>query len=155
MTENQIHTPWSQNCNANALRERESLPVKNVLIIDSDLGFVFWLGQTLDAAGYETLPAKGVPEAISLLSKFRIVIDVLIAQAKQDGVDAFAVELRRAQGGNLKTIGLSDDVDEPGASLSSWDAWQVKPHLPDQTAKETFLALIQNVLELGTALRGI
>ena len=129
--------------------------MKNVLIIDSDLGFVFWLGQTLDAAGYETLPAKGVPEAIALLSKFRIAVDVLIVHSNQPGVDDFASELRRTQGGNLKTIGLLDDTDDATASSRSWDVCQVKPHLPDQTARDTFLALIQSILILGTPVRSI
>ena len=127
--------------------------MKNVLIIDSDLGFVFWLGQTLDAAGYETLPAKGVPEAISLLSKFRIPIDLLIAHATQPGVDVFMADLRRAQGGNLKTIALIDDANDPSASFPPWDAWQIKPPLPDQVARTTFLTLIQSVLEVRSALR--
>jgi hypothetical protein len=34
-----------------------------VLIIDNDLGFMFWLGQILSEAGYAVLPAKSAPEA--------------------------------------------------------------------------------------------
>ena len=125
--------------------------MKNVLIIDSDLGFVFWLGQALDAAGYETLPAKGVSEAISLLAEFRVIIDVLMVRYTLPGADTFAAELRWAQGGHLKAIALIDEEDERIESLTSWDGWQVKPGLPDETARRSFLRLVQGVLEPGTA----
>jgi hypothetical protein len=29
-----------------------------VMIVDSDLGFAFWLGQALDYAGYQALPGQ-------------------------------------------------------------------------------------------------
>ena len=33
-----------------------------VLIIDNDLGFIFWLGQILNDVGYAALPAKLRPK---------------------------------------------------------------------------------------------
>jgi DNA-binding response OmpR family regulator len=120
--------------------------VKNVLITDEDLGFVFWLGQALDAAGYEALPGRGIPEAIALLEYFKVTIDVLIVRFGMPGADAFANDLRSLQDGHLKVIALLDEGDEHTASLSAWDAWQVKPRLPDENARGAFLKLIQDVL---------
>jgi DNA-binding response OmpR family regulator len=87
-------------------------PVKSILILDDDLGFVFWLGQTLDAAGYDSLPAKGVPEAIELLAQFRLRIDVLIARCTLPHVAEFANALRSFEGEHLSTIALLDRDDE-------------------------------------------
>ena len=59
--------------------------MKNILIVDNDLGFVFWLCQALDAAGYETLPAKGVPEAVALLDELEVWVDVLMVRRTLPG----------------------------------------------------------------------
>jgi hypothetical protein len=49
--------------------------VKTVLLVDSDLGSVFWLGHALDSAGYEALPAKVFQDAIALLVQYRLSIE--------------------------------------------------------------------------------
>ena len=43
--------------------------MRSILIVDSDLGFVFWLGRALHDAGYEALPAKDVPEATAIIGR--------------------------------------------------------------------------------------
>src|SRR5215472_5695366 len=96
------------------------LSVTNVLIVDTDLGLVFWLGQALDAAGYETYPAKGVTEAVSLLAELKLRIDVLIVRHDLEGAETFASELRWSQGGHLKTVALLEDAD--GERSAHWDA---------------------------------
>ncbi|HKE24889.1 MAG TPA: hypothetical protein VKB88_21150 [Bryobacteraceae bacterium] len=50
--------------------------MKAVLIIDGDLGFVFWLGKLLADAGYQALPAKGFSEANALLDEMQPVGEV-------------------------------------------------------------------------------
>jgi hypothetical protein len=127
--------------------------VTNVLIVDTDLGLVFWLGQALDAAGYETYPAKGVTEAVSLLAELKLRIDVLIVRHDLEGAETFASELRWSQGGHLKTVALLEDAD--GERSAHWDAWMVRPRLPDQRAKGTFLTLVQEVLSRGRAVRSL
>jgi hypothetical protein len=135
---------------ANALPTAKLSAVKNVLIVDNDLGFVFWLGQTLDAAGYDTLPAKGVREAVTLLAEIRVKIDVLMVRSSLPGADVFAAELRWAQRGHLKTIALLDEADNQDESIAGWDGWQIKPSLPDSSARNIFLSLLQGVLRNGT-----
>ena len=126
--------------------------MKKVLIVDSDLGFVFWLGQALDAAGYDTLPAKGITEANSLLSELNVKIDVLILRRSLRGAEEFASDLRYSQNGQLRTIALTEDGDGRGDSLSGWDGWQTKPRLPDANARKIFLSLVHGVLATGTVI---
>ena len=126
------------------------MSVKNVLIIDNDLGFVFWLGQALDAAGYETLPAKGITEAVSLLAELKVRIDVLIVRCTLTGAGDFARAFRASQKGYLKTIALVDETDGHGDRMHDWDGWQLKPRMPDTLARNTFLSLVQGVLSLDT-----
>ena len=54
--------------------------MKTVLVIDSDLGFVFWLGRGLDQAGYPSFPAKSVPNAKTLLNELKIAVDLGMLQ---------------------------------------------------------------------------
>ncbi len=124
--------------------------MKNILIVDSDLGFVFWLCHALDAAGYETLPAKGVPEAVTLLTELDVWIDVLMMRRTLPGADVFAAELRWSQRGHLKTIALIDQNDEQSESMAAWDGWQIKLRVSDAIARKMFLSLVQSALTNGT-----
>jgi DNA-binding NtrC family response regulator len=72
--------------------------VKTVLILDADLGFLFWLGKTLDSAGYRAVPAESVSDAEKLLEEVRLTIDLLIADPTLDGASEFAHSLKEAQG---------------------------------------------------------
>jgi hypothetical protein len=52
--------------------------VKSILIVGNDLGFVFWLGQTLVSEGHQAWPAMGVPDAIALVRELDVPIDLLV-----------------------------------------------------------------------------
>ena len=71
--------------------------METILLIDSDLGFVFWLGQILDRAGYDALPAKSVPDALALLAELPIHLDLLILDPYLPGAGSFVTTLRAAQ----------------------------------------------------------
>jgi hypothetical protein len=123
--------------------------VINVLIIDSDLGFVFWLGQALYAVGFESLPANNVTEAAGLLDLTRLCIHVLVARHGTPGVEEFAAELHKAQRGHLRRIAV---IEEDECAMSScWDGLHRKPRVPDEAAKVKFIRLLHGVLASRTA----
>jgi hypothetical protein len=64
--------------------------VRTVLIVDQDLGFVFWLGRALDAIGFNALPAKDPGDARRLVDELNVRADVLVADFSADGVEALA-----------------------------------------------------------------
>jgi hypothetical protein len=79
-----------------------------LLVVESDLGFAFWLAKVLDGAGCQTFPARDVPAAFVLLrdvagleSNVRIIIvgdgqmdaDRLIAHCRQRSPDLNVVVL--------------------------------------------------------------
>ena len=68
------------------------MPSKTILITDRDLGFVFWLGQLLDDAGYQALPARSSVDAIALQNQFHLKIDLLILNPSLVG---YASSLKR------------------------------------------------------------
>jgi two-component SAPR family response regulator len=57
-----------------------------VLIVDEDLGFIFWLGDILDEAGCESIPALNSQQAISLVRELKTEIDLLIVNPTLAGV---------------------------------------------------------------------
>ena len=125
-----------------------------ILIIDSDLSSVFWLGQLLDAAGCESLPAKSLTDAKSLLAELRICVDLLIVRFTMPGAAAFAESLRWSQG-HLKTIGLLEENEEISERDPRMDAWLQKPFFADDVSKFDYLDLIGWVLVKNIVVRPV
>jgi len=67
----------------------------SVLIVDEDLGFVGWLGELFNEVGYRALPALNCRQAISLIKKFKLDVDVLAVNAGLPGVSGMIGMLRR------------------------------------------------------------
>jgi hypothetical protein len=66
------------------------------LIVDADLGFVGWLGELFSEAGYRALPALNCRQAVSLIRKFKLDLDVLAVNEGLPGVLGMIEKLRRA-----------------------------------------------------------
>ena len=119
--------------------------VRTVLIVDRELGFVFWLGQALDRAGYEALPAKSCEDATALLNQLNVGIDLLIVGSSTAGARAFSVALRRSQR-DLKVIVAVGDPEEPSTAFPGADASMLKFSYLDETSKVEWLETIEAVL---------
>jgi len=117
--------------------------VKNILLIDSDLGFVFWLGHVLRGAGFEALPAKSVADAIALLSLLAGQVDLLIFNPCVNTAASFAADLKRSDQ-RIKTIAVLPE--EMPAGLSDIDAYKRKTYKFDTSAQEEWLSFIRRVL---------
>jgi len=112
--------------------------MKTVLIIDTDLGFVFWLGTVLDACGYQAIPAKDVPNAIALIDQFTLEIDLLIVNPTLEGSTALIEHLRRL---NVKVIALIADGESP--LPTQVDASRQRPSKLDENTSLEWLDLIE------------
>jgi len=118
------------------------LRLKTILIVDRDLGFVFWLGQILDAAGYVAVPAKGVANAAEIVVKLRLSVDVLVAPMDEDGLHEF-VERLRCSSPDLHVVALANEEDPAGATPPPGAVWKRKPQHRDEAAKSEWLGLIR------------
>ena len=67
-----------------------------VLIVDRDLGFVWWLGEILNSAGCHAVPALNCREALTLANEMKLDVDVLFVNPKLWGVSALTRSLSRA-----------------------------------------------------------
>ena len=120
-----------------------------VLIIDNDLGFIFWLGQILNDAGYAALPAKSASEAVHLMSENNIEADLLIINPSLSGVVRLAEELRRSRPG-IKVV-ASTSVEDQTCDLRGVDHFLLKPVRADEALRQIWLQTIRRLLPMDSA----
>ena len=118
--------------------------MKRVLIIDNDLGFAFWLGHLLDAAGYSALPAKSVPDAALLVMQLQLKIDLLAINPSLNGAADFIAALHRSQR-NAAIIGVLNDPEQ-FVGIPAVRAAYAKPEVVNQMAKVQWLEHIEHAL---------
>jgi hypothetical protein len=118
--------------------------VKTILVVESDLGFLFWLGYTLCGAGYMALPAKSCQNASELLSRLNVGIRLLIVNCSMPDAGAFAEELRRSHR-ELKVIALIGDGEEPGPVFPGANASQHKYSCLGEVSELEWLETIASV----------
>jgi DNA-binding response OmpR family regulator len=119
--------------------------VKTVLLVDHDLGFVFWLGQTLDRAGYEALPAKDVAGAAGLIDELHLEVDLLIIEAALSGAAGFVEKLCHDRP-TVKVIAVSDPEDNTDSFLPGANAFRKKPALTGPADPKEWLSLIEELI---------
>jgi len=117
-----------------------STTTETILIIDSDLGFVFWLGQLLDQAGYEALPAKSVADAAELLSHWGGSLDVVIVSPNVSDSKEFAAHLR-AVNPNLWVISLADRDNAGSPAVADFVCVRSR----DAEAQAQWLGILANI----------
>ena len=114
-----------------------------VLLVDSDLGFVFWLGQTLQQGGYLALPARNLLEAVKLIASLHFSVAVLIVDESLPDLPQFVSTIRLEHKG-VKIILLIEGDD---ASLRlDVDARSRRPDPVDENSAQEWLRLIRRVL---------
>jgi DNA-binding response OmpR family regulator len=106
--------------------------MKNILIVENDLGFIFWLGGALVAADYQPWPACSVSDATELIEKAALPIDLLIVDPSLPGVSKLIAMLRDSQA-KLKVIALGA---EGKTKLTGINAWLRKPGPTQEPAKQ-------------------
>jgi DNA-binding response OmpR family regulator len=118
--------------------------MKTVLVVDSDVGFVFWLGQGLDQNRYAVLPAASIPNARTLLDELAITVDLVVVNPALPDAADFVGTLR---GCNplLKVVLVSDAAAEP-AQIPSFELQCQKPKIIDDSAQQDLIAKIRKVL---------
>jgi hypothetical protein len=114
-----------------------------ILLIDSDLGFLFWLGHALDQAGYEAFPAKSVPDASTLVGELHRPVGLLILNCSSPAAEQFIATMRESNE-FLKTICL--DGEGHLSCISGIDAVCRKPVQFDEHSKAQWMHLVRTVL---------
>jgi hypothetical protein len=114
---------------------------KNVLIIDDNLGFIFWLGAVLIDASYQPWPACSASDAISVVGGNPLVrLDLLIVNAHLPDISKAIAHFRNSQQ-NLRVMALGpQDETLPGVN-----AWHLTPGFNDDSAKQEFVKAVERM----------
>jgi DNA-binding NtrC family response regulator len=115
--------------------------VKTILILDNDVGFVFWLGQALDRAGYQALPARNVSGALRLLAALSLRPDLLIVNFSLSGTAGLIDRLRESFP-DLKVIALNENTP---ARLPGVDARRTRPDSVDGKTESAWLQAVKSL----------
>ena len=65
---------------------KETAPSPLVLIVDEDLGFVWWLSEMFSAAGCQVVPALNHAEIVSIIRELDLAIDMLVVNEDLAGI---------------------------------------------------------------------
>jgi len=114
-----------------------------ILLVDTDLGFLFWLGRALDQAGYEAFPARTIPDAMTLLVELHLTVGLLILNCSLPGAEDFVARMRHSRK-NLKVISLVGQ--EPLLLTPGVDAICPKPSEINDRSKVAMLRIVHQVL---------
>jgi hypothetical protein len=116
-----------------------------ILILDDDLGFVFWLGQTLTSPQFRPFPAPSVADAKKLLKNLAAGLDILIVNPELNGALEFARGLRMRQRG-LRLIAALGYPPASSEAPPGFDAARNKPDERDEAEQTAWEQLIRRVL---------
>jgi len=120
--------------------------IKNILIVDDDLGFLFWLSDVLIGADYQPWPACSVSDAITVVgSKPAVRLDLLIVNPTLPGISKLPAFFRRTQP-QLKVMGLGR---QDQASLPGVNAWHLRPGPTDDGARKEWVRAIRGLSVSG------
>ena len=122
---------------------------RTVIVIDDDLGFVFWLGHLLDEFGFAAFPARTIRDAEELRHELRLEPDLIIVNAALPGTAEFISQLR-LEGGRFKVVAVAQHIDQPVAPEIGAVAVRAKPSGRDEAAKLQWLRLVQGLLSTET-----
>lgn len=125
--------------------------MKTVLLVEQDVGLIFWLAETLVSAGYEALPAKSPLDAASLVNEQNLSVDVLVINPALEDAAGFVRALRGFRK-NLKVIALLESSDAHLNSLLRVDASHSKPEVIDEFSRLEWLHVIEDVLVGSTTI---
>lgn len=78
------------------------------LIVDDDLGFVYWLGERFHEVGYRPVPALNVRQAVSFIKELDLKITVVVVNPGLPGVRRFIKTLNQTQSSLVKIILICD-----------------------------------------------
>lgn len=115
-----------------------------ILLVDPDLGFVFWLGQALDLAGYNAIPAKSVRSASDLIQQHKLVVHILVIDPFLPDAFAFISRLRQSHV-NLHVIAAIPEDWEDLPPMTEVDATIRKPRHLTAVATLPWINLVQRL----------
>jgi anthranilate/para-aminobenzoate synthase component II len=122
--------------------EIEGIPM--VLILDHDLGFVFWLGEIFSEAGCQVVPALNWAQAVSIIEELNLTVDVVVMNPGLPWVQQVLSTLG-TQGWRPKIVVIRDEKVKPVGTIHA-DAILKKPTPSQPISRHETLEQVQEIL---------
>ena len=114
------------------------------LIVDDDLGFVYWIGQRFHEAGYQPVPALNVRQAVSLINELDLKISVVVVNAGLRSIRKFIKTLSQTQ--SLVKIILIRDPRAPTTVVVRAHAIVERPSGWEPASRHEWLRKLRRIL---------
>jgi hypothetical protein len=123
---------------------------KAILLVDGDLGFLFWLGRALDHVGYEAFPARDVPDVLDLIAEFHLRVSLLVMNCALSGAESLIRQLRESNNSELRVMCLVEPGEEgawcPVIPPDLVNGECVKPREMTDDARTELVRTVHNIL---------
>jgi DNA-binding NtrC family response regulator len=114
------------------------------LIVDDDVAFILWLGEMFAESGYQSVPALHCRQAMALLKKLALRVDVLVLNPKLRGA-ARTVKALEAEYPKLRVV-LIGDPSALGSVLDSNHVTLERPSAWEPISRPQWVAKIRKAL---------
>jgi DNA-binding NtrC family response regulator len=121
------------------------------LIVDDDVGFILWLGEMLTESGYQTVPALQCRQALTLVKKLALRIDVLVVNPELRGA-ARAMKVLASEHPRLRVVLIRDSCS-PGTVLDSNHATLERPSAWEPISRPQWITKIRKALLRPSAVK--
>jgi DNA-binding NtrC family response regulator len=99
------------------------------LIVDDDVAFILWLGEMVTESGYQAIPALHCRQALDLVKRLALRIDVLVVNPQLRGASR-AMKVLETEHPRLRVVLIRDPAksdsvpDSTRATLERPAAWE-------------------------------
>ena len=121
--------------------------IPTALIVDDDVGLIFWLGDIFGKAGWNIVPALNCRQAVSLAAMWELYIDVVVVNPALSGVPEMINTLSRVH--RPKIVIIHDPEVEAAFPV---DAMIDRPDLETSVSRAKWAERLRRLLrEIGPA----
>lgn len=120
-----------------------------VLIVDEDLGFVWWLGELFSEAGCQVVPALSPDQTDSITQELDRAVDVVVVNPELAGISEMIRNLSQSQ---VPKVVVIRDQDRPDSGLFA-HATLKRPSSASQLSQQDWLRQVKRLVKELQAMR--
>ncbi len=119
-----------------------------VLIVDEDIGFVWWLGEIFHQLGCRVVPALSSREALSRIETAKLTVDLMVLNPALPEVSEMLKTLRRVRSLKIVLIQAQGSLARPDLDA---DAVIERPSAGDLVSRVDWTRTVRGLLaQIGT-----
>jgi hypothetical protein len=119
-----------------------------VLIVDEDLGFVWWLGEIFHELGCRAVPALSCREALSLAETAKLTVDLIVVNPALSGVREMVKTLRTVRSPKIVAIPQPRGLRRLGPDVH---AVLERPSTGETVSRSKWIRTVRGILaQIGT-----